>query len=141
MKILKFCLVFTAIALFIFACNENKPTNSNTANTNKPVTNTNATTQSTTVADEFAETRKIYSVKCVRCHKEDGTGGKTEIDGVKIKASNLGSDHLKKHSDDEIFGDIKDGIVEENMPAFKKQLTDDEINGLVKFIRKEFQKQ
>jgi mono/diheme cytochrome c family protein len=144
MKIFKLCLVFSAIALFIFACSENKTANTNTtAATNKTSANANptATTQPTAAVDELATAKKIYSDRCVRCHKEDGTGGKTEIDGVKINAENLTSDKMKKEPDSELIETIENGAKEDGMPAFKGKISDEDIKNLVKLIRKEFQKQ
>src|SRR5215213_3952977 len=141
MKIIKLCLCLSAIGLFIFACSENKTANSNT--TNIVVTNTNTATNAapTAAPDELASAKKIYLDKCVRCHKEDGTGGKTEIDGVKINAPNLTSDKLKKEPDSEFIEAIEKGFPDDGMPAFKGKISDAEIKNLVKLIRKEFQKQ
>ena len=143
MKILKFYLCLSAIALFVFAsCSENKPANTNTtATTNKPAANTTASTQPTAAVDELAAAKKVYAEKCVRCHKEDGTGGKTEIDGLKINAPNLTSDKKKKDSDSEFIEAIEKGFPDDGMPAFKGKLTDQEIKDLVKLIRRDFQKQ
>ena len=144
MKILKTCLVLSAIALFIFACSDNKPANSNstnTANTNKPAANTPANTQPTAPADELAAARKIYSEKCERCHKPDGTGGEVDIEGKKIKAANFTTDRMKKEPDAEFIEIIENGEKDEGMPAFNGKLTDEEIKSLVKLIRKDFQKQ
>ncbi len=143
MKILKFCLVLSAIAMFVFACSENKPTNSATnANANKPTANANttATTQPTAAIDELAAAKKIYSDKCVRCHKEDGTGGKTEIDGVKINAENLTTDKMKNEPDSEFIEAIEKGFPDDGMPAYKGKISDQEIKDLVKLIRRDFQK-
>jgi mono/diheme cytochrome c family protein len=142
MKILQFCLVLAAVAMFIFACSENKTTNSNTtATTNKPAVNANTTTTQPTVAvDELASAKKIYADKCVRCHKEDGTGGKTEIDGVKINAENLTSDKMKKEPDSEYIEAIEKGFPDDGMPAYKGKISDQDIKDLVKLIRRDFQK-
>jgi len=144
MKILKLCLVFGALALFIFSCSGNG-TNGNSAgnnSNNKPVANNNSTPNAQpTAADELAATKKIYQEKCVRCHKDDGTGGETEIDGTKIKAPNFNTDRLKKDPDSELIESIEKGVTDEGMPAFKGKISDDEIKKLVKLIRRDFQKQ
>ena len=114
MKILKLCLVLSAIAMFVFACSENKPANSNTTGaTNKSTANANttATIQPTAAVDELAAAKKTYSEKCVRCHKEDGTGGKTEIDGLKINAPDLTTDKKKKEPDSEFIEAIEKGFL------------------------------
>jgi len=142
MKILKFCLVLSAIALFVFACSENKTANSTTTatNTNTPGVNTTATTAPTAAVDELAAAKKVYADKCVRCHKEDGTGGKTEIDGLKINAENLTTDKMKNEPDSEFIEAIEKGFPDDGMPAYKGKLTDQEIKDLVKLIRRDFQK-
>jgi mono/diheme cytochrome c family protein len=146
MKIFKLSLCLAALGLFIFACAGNQPagTNANTrtaADTNAPANApTNAATP-TAATDELASAKKVYSDKCVRCHKEDGTGGETNIDGTKIKAPNFTSDKLKKEPDAEFIEAIEKGFPDDGMPAFKGKISDDEIKNLVKLIRRDFQKQ
>ena len=142
MKFLKLCLCLSAIGLFIFACSENKTANTNT--TNIVVTNTNTAVNAaspTAAPDELASAKKIFLNTCVKCHKEDGTGGESNIDGTKIKAPDFTSDRMKKEPDSEFIEVIKNGEKEEGMPSFKDRLSDEEIKNLVKLIRKEFQKQ
>jgi mono/diheme cytochrome c family protein len=140
MKIFKVSLVCAAFALFIFACSENKPANTNS--TNAVVTNTNKATdaQPTAPAEVLADARKIYSEKCAGCHKEDGTGGKKVIEGKTINADNFTTDKMAAMADEKYFDYIKNGVADEGMPAFKNQLSDEQIKSVVKFIRKEFQK-
>ncbi len=141
MKFLKLSLILSALALFIFACTENKTANTNT--TNVVVTNANkpaANAQPTAPADVLADARKTYTDKCVKCHKEDGTGGKTTIDGKTINADNFTTDKMAKMADEKYFDYIKNGVADEGMPAFKDQLSDAQIKDVVKFIRAEFQK-
>lgn len=141
MKFLKLSLVLSAIGLFIFACSENQPANTNTTNivvtnANKPAT----TAQPTAPADVLADARKIYTDKCVKCHKEDGTGGKVTIEGKTINADNFTTDKMAKMADEKYFDYIKNGVPDEGMPAFKDQLSEAQIKDVVKFIRAEFQK-
>lgn len=141
MKFLKLSLVLSALALFVFACSENQPANTNTTNivvtnANKPAINT----QPTAPADVLADARKIYTDKCVKCHKEDGTGGKSTIEGKTINADNFTTDKMAKMADEKYFDYIKNGVTDEGMPAFKDQLSDAQIKDVVKFIRAEFQK-
>jgi mono/diheme cytochrome c family protein len=145
MKTIKLGFVLTTVALFLFACSGASSTNTsgtNAAKTNSGTNSAPTNAQPTAPAtDEFAAVKKIYSEKCVRCHKEDGTGGETEIDGTKIKAPNFTSDRMKKEPDSELIETIEKGATDDGMPAFKGKISDDEIKGLVKYIRKEFQKQ
>ena len=141
MKILKLCLCLSAIALFIFACTDNKPANTSSNNTTASNANKATTPQATAPADELASAKKIYSEKCERCHKPDGTGGETDIEGKKIKPPNFTSDRMKKESDEDFIKTIENGEKEDGMPSFKGKLTDEEIKSLVKLIRRDFQKQ
>ena len=147
MKFFKLCLCLSAVGLFIFACAGNQTTNSSNttnraaANTSSPANASTDTATPTAAPDELASAKKIFLDKCVRCHKEDGTGGETDIDGRKIKAPNFTSDKLKKEPDAEFIEAIEKGFPEDGMPAFKGKISDDEIKNLVKLIRKEFQKQ
>jgi mono/diheme cytochrome c family protein len=138
MKFLKLGLIFSAVTLFIFACSENKLTNSTTANANKPAAN--STAPPTATPDELAAAKKTFSEKCVRCHKENGTGGVTEIDGTKIKAPDLTSEKFKNEPDSEFVEAIEKGFPDDGMPAFKGKISDQEIKDLVKLIRRDIQK-
>jgi mono/diheme cytochrome c family protein len=110
--------------------NTNTATNANTATDAKP----------TATAELLAEAKKTYSDKCVKCHKEDGTGGKVTIDGETINADNFTTAKMAAMADEKYFDYIKNGVPGEGMPAFKNQLTDEQIKDVVKFIRAEFQK-
>jgi mono/diheme cytochrome c family protein len=141
MRFLKLGLLFSAIMLFVFACSQNQTTNTNVANNTAVVVNSNPNTQPAATPDELASARKIYSEKCIKCHKEDGTGGVTDIDGTKIKAPNFTSDRMKKSSDKDFVETIEKGAKEDGMPAFKGKISDDDIKNLVKYIRRNFQGQ
>lgn len=128
-KALKLLLVIFAFFLF-FSCNNNQETPRDTFSVNE----TNSAQP-----DELAEARKIYMEKCVKCHKEDGTGGKTMIDGIQIRVPNFRSEKMKKEPDSDFIKAIKNGIPDEGMPSFKDELNEEQIKQLVNFIRKEFQ--
>lgn len=138
MKILKIGLISAAFALFIFACNQavNNTANNAASNAN---TNTTSTTQSATPLDELASGKNIYTEKCVKCHKADGTGGTIEILGEKREAADFTAEIHKKHTDEKMLGNIRDGIDGEGMPAFKNKLTEQEMKNVLKYIRTEFQ--
>ncbi|HEY8561520.1 MAG TPA: cytochrome c [Pyrinomonadaceae bacterium] len=141
MKFLKSGAVSAALAFFIFACSENKTADSNAANV--VVTNAGtaaANNQPSAAPDELAAAKKIYLNTCIKCHKEDGTGGETDLNGKRIKAPNFTSERLKKESDAEFIEVIKNGEPDEGMPAFKDRLGEEDIKNLVKLIRTEFQK-
>ncbi len=139
MKLIKLALLIATIALFVIACD-------NTANTNQTVsTNTTtpaaspstAATAAPTPADEFAALRPVYAESCARCHKIDGEGGTVEVLGKKLKVPSLKKGHALNHSDADLAKQISEG--EDGMPAFKDKLSREQIDGLVRFIRKEFQ--
>jgi mono/diheme cytochrome c family protein len=137
-------------ALFIFACtqagNNSAVNNASTANSNARVNgntlaNTNSLAQSTNSAptDEIASGKTVYSERCVKCHKENGTGGEVEVMGAKHKAADFTNEKVKNESDADYISVIETGEIDEGMPAFKGKLTDEQIKSVVKFIRKEFQ--
>ena len=145
MKIFKVWLFAAALGLFVLACSENKTATSNQSNA--VVTNANTTAAAPAAspsiapaANETAEAQKIYNQNCANCHKEDGTGGKKEIDGETINVDNLTTEKMKKMADDKYIGYIKNGVPGEGMPAFKDRLTDAQITSVVKYIRTEIQK-
>ena len=141
MKFIKFAFLLTAISLFIFACTQSNNSPATVNNANKPINAPTPPAQPTATApaDEMASARKIYTDMCSRCHKDDGSGGKTEIEGETINAENLRSDKMKKMADEKYVDYIKNGIPDEGMPAFKDKLTDEQIKDVIKFIRTEFQ--
>lgn len=150
MKIIKLVLISAAIALFFFACanNNNQPAanlNADTTNgttvvgNNQPSANFN-TANAQTSGDELASAAKIYSEKCIKCHKEDGTGGVTVFeDGTKIKAPNFTSERMKNDKDADWIETINNGAKEDGMPAYKGKISDEDIKNLVKYIHRDFQ--
>ncbi|MBK7709135.1 MAG: cytochrome c [Acidobacteria bacterium] len=140
MKFAKLLFVTVAFAILVAACG-------NTAN--------NSTTSTTNTAKNTAPAHprprrcrprmnspppKIFSEKCVGCHKENGTGGEKDVDGVKIKVPDLTSEKMKNEPDNDFIDIINNGDKEEGMPAFKGKISEQEIKDLVKLIRKEIQK-
>jgi len=144
MNFLKIGLILSAFALFIVSCNQTNTTDSNAnskANETIVATNANtATAQPSATIDELASARKIYNEKCASCHKEDGTGGKVEIEGNIINAENLTTDKMKNMADAKYIRYIENGVPDEGMPAFKGELSEQEIKDIVNYIRKDFQK-
>ncbi len=140
MHFFKIGLISTAILFFIIACNQTQTTNTNLASNTAVVTNSNNSIATPAiVTDELAAARKIYSETCVKCHKEDGTGGVTDVDGKRVKTPNFTTDRMKNEPDSEFIEVIENGENEDGMPAFKGKISDDEIKNLVKLIRSDFQ--
>ena len=87
----------------------------------------------------MAQGRNIYMSNCAACHKEDGRGGKIEIEGKSIDPDDLTANKFKSMPDDKIYGYIHKGIPDEGMPAFKDKLSEAEIREVVRYIRSEIQ--
>jgi mono/diheme cytochrome c family protein len=139
MRFLKITLTISALLLFIAACNETKNTNSANVNNANSTVNNSTNPQPTTTVDELASAKMTYNDKCARCHKEDGSGGKIDIDGKVLNSEDLTSEKMKKMDDAKYIKYIENGIPDEGMPAFKDKLTDEQIKDVVKYIRAEFQ--
>lgn len=141
MKAFKLTLSLLSLSVFAIACSVsvNNSNSSSTASTLSANQETSSAPTAQAPVDELAAAKKIYSDKCVRCHKEDGKGGVTDIDGEKIKAPDFTKEKMKKHADEEFIDVITNGESGEGMPAFKGKLTEDEIKSLVKLIRRDFQ--
>lgn len=138
MKFLKSAIIFSVLAIFVFACTSDETVNNKPEpNTNTP---TNATPEATAQTDELAAGRNLFKTNCAKCHKEDGTGGESEFEGKKHQAEDLTSDKMKKESDEEYIKYITNGIIDEGMPSFKDRLKEEEMKEIVKFIRGELQK-
>jgi len=129
MKITLLALSCVAFALVGIACTETvTPTTTSTRPT------TSASPAATASVDEFAHAREIYAKNCEACHGPKAEGGLAKVDKKQIKVPSLKSDHAVKHTDEKLIKTITGG--EEEMPAFKDKLTQDEINLMVRYIRK-----
>jgi mono/diheme cytochrome c family protein len=124
-------LVLIPFALFLLAaCQTEKPGTPPKAN------DTSATAKST--PDEFAAMRVLYEKDCKLCHSANGEGGPVKLeDGTKLKVPSLREGHALKHTDVEFVKQITKGG--DGMPGFGEKLKPEEINDMVRFIRKEFQ--
>lgn len=143
MKVFKYGLILSALSLFVFACSQSMADN----NTNAITQNVNGTsisgetapTNSTVqpVSSELADAKKIYAENCVICHKENGEGGKVNLDGAEFNVPNYKSDRAKNKSDEKLLDFIVNG--DDEMPSFKGKISPEDMKSLVKFIRKDFQ--
>jgi mono/diheme cytochrome c family protein len=135
---LKLVLLSLSLAFFLLACGSNY-----SGTTNAPATNANRAAATTSPkpqvspVDQFAATREIYSKRCEVCHQQDGKGGPVEVAGKKLKVPSLREGHATGHTDEKLAKQIANGG--DGMPPFKKLLKPEEIDGLVKFIRQDFQ--
>ena len=137
MKRLRPALTLCAVAAFFVACggaNDTRPT-AGVAVTPTPAA---ASPPSAAAPDEFAAARTTYNATCVRCHQQSGEGGTVELDkDTTIKVPSFKRGHALEHTDEQLMRKITNG--DDAMPAFGKRLSQEEIAGLVRFIRHEFQ--
>lgn len=88
-------------------------------------------------ADEFATARANFAKHCNECHGERGDGGLVKVEGKSFKVPSLREGHAVTHTDDRLMKQVREG--EDEMPAFKDKLSEQEMADLVRFVRKEFQ--
>jgi mono/diheme cytochrome c family protein len=129
MKLIGIALSCIALTLVIAACTETAPPTNNAA----PA----ASASPTKPVDEFASARANFQKHCTACHGENGEGGLAKVDNKRIKVPSLKAEHAIKHTDEQLMKMITGG--EEEMPAFKDKLKQEEIAELVRFVRKELQ--
>ena len=113
---LKFSAVFLFIAFAVFACENGK-----------------GTRKDFVIADNKSYEASIFRQNCAICHGQEANG--KETDGKLIPSLRYGDAANKTEA--EIYQQIKEGKLP--MPAFKNQLTDDEIKRMVRFIRHDLQ--
>src|SRR5215216_1924080 len=131
MKLILLALTCVAVALVAIACTETAtPTNTSTPTTA-------ASPVASASVDALATARANYGKNCEGCHGPNGEGGLVKVEDKKIKVPSLKAEHAIKHTDDQIAKMITNG--EEEMPAFKDKMSQQEIADMVKFVRKEFQ--
>lgn len=142
MKLTKLLIIALAVALFAIACGGDSTGTNQTANTGgtgpTPAASPKATTATATpTPDELAAAKTTYMQVCSNCHQEKGEGGMVKLEGKRIKVPSLLQGHGLEHSDAEFAKQISNGG--DGMPAFKDRLTPEQINALVKFIRRDIQ--
>ena len=134
MKLIALALTCVALALVVSACTEPAtPTNTSTSRTAASP----AAPSPAASVDEFATARANYQKHCEGCHGPDATGGLVKVDKKQIKVPSLKADHALKHTDDQITKMITNG--EEEMPAFKDKMSAQEIQDMVRYVRKQIQ--
>ena len=134
MKLISLALTCIVITLIAAACTETAtPTNTSTPTTaGSPAAGAPAPS-----VDQFATARANYAKNCEACHGPNAEGGLVKVENKQIKVPSLKREHAVKHSDEELMKIITGG--EEEMPAFKDKLRQEEIAEMVKFIRTNFQ--
>ena len=133
MNSVKFAAIILVIGYFSSAC-----TSSDTLTTNQTQPSASPAAAAATAApDPFAKAYLNFQKNCEECHGEKGQGGTVEIKGKKLKVPSLRDGHALKHTDEKLVKQITEG--DDEMPAFKDKLSAEEINELIRFIRKELQ--
>lgn len=78
--------------------------------------------------------KAIYDEKCLQCHGDRGKGDGPESMMYEVKPANFSDAHMMSEmTDGEIFYKMSEGRMP--MPAFKKQLTEEQRWQLVHFVR------
>jgi mono/diheme cytochrome c family protein len=80
--------------------------------------------------EDSAASAATFKSKCALCHGPDGGGSSV---GKTMNVPDLRSEAVQKRSDAELGQVISDG--KGGMPSFKKSLSEDQIHGLVTYIR------
>ena len=88
-------------------------------------------------ATRDSKTSELFVTHCGNCHQPKGEGGTVKVEDTKLKVPSLKSDRVIRHSDQDYANQILKGG--DGMPAFKDKLKQEEINDLVRFIRRELQ--
>jgi mono/diheme cytochrome c family protein len=133
MKLIALALTCVVVALIAVACTETAtPTNTNTSRTA-----TAASPSPSASVDPFATAQANFTKNCEPCHGPNGEGGLVKVEKKQIKVPSLKAEHAIKHTDDQLTKMITNG--EEEMPAFKDKLSQQEIADMVKFVRHHFQ--
>ena len=139
MRLSKLVIIVAACALFAAACGGDSTGTNQTAGNGgtQPTASPAATAKATPTPDELAEAKTTYDQICANCHGEKGEGGPVKIEGKRLKVPSLTEGHGLSHTDAELAKQIANGG--DGMPAFKDRLNQDQINALVRFIRRDIQ--
>jgi cytochrome c5 len=113
---LKLIAVLLFVVFAVFACSQGKAKRSGIV-----------------IAESKSYEASLYRQNCAICHGVEAYG--KEIDGKLVPSLRYGE--IEKKSEEEIYQQISHGKLP--MPAFEKQLTDEEIKRMVKFIRRDLQ--
>lgn len=79
--------------------------------------------------------QNVFGSECATCHGNDGRTPTDMGRGLYPRAPDLGSDEVQHWSDAEMFWIIRNGIRLTGMPAFGKQLSDQDTWSLVRYLR------
>ena len=142
MRLSKLVTIIAALALFAAASSacggDSAGTNQTAGNGGtQPTASPAATAKATPTPDELAEAKTTYMQICANCHGEKGEGGPVKIEGKRLKVPSLLEGHGLEHDDAEFAKQIANGG--DGMPAFKDRMNEQQINAMVRFIRRDIQ--
>lgn len=86
------------------------------------------------IAESKSYEASLFRQNCAICHGQEGNG-KQLADGKLVPSLRYGD--AAKRSETEIYEQIKNGKLP--MPGFKNQLSEDEIQKMVKFVMRDLQ--
>ena len=83
---------------------------------------------------DLAKGKKVYTDKCLKCHGEKGRGdGPRAYDLSKKPADYTDKEKMSKFTDADLKKVVHEG--KKPMPAFGKKLSDEDIDGVIAYIR------
>jgi mono/diheme cytochrome c family protein len=80
-------------------------------------------------------TARLYRRQCAACHGPEGAGGRIGS----LDVADLRGPHAVAFTNEQLYQKIYNG--EKGMPPFKYSLSEQQIHDLVRFIRRDIQKQ
>jgi mono/diheme cytochrome c family protein len=83
---------------------------------------------------DAAKGKSIFQAKCVTCHGAEGKGDGPLGKALKPPAGDFSSADSKKKSEDELRNIIENGVPKTSMVAWKKQLTEAEIQDVLAYV-------
>ena len=86
-------------------------------------------------AKSLDNAQMIFGSECSDCHGDDGHSPSDIGRGLYPRAPDLGTAEVQDWSDAELFWIIRNGIRLSGMPAFGKQLSNEEMWGLARYVR------
>ncbi len=116
MKYLKITVVFIFIDFAVFACSSGS-----------------SKRKEFNIAESKSYEASLFRQNCAICHGSEANG--KEMEDRIIPSLRYGVAATK--SEEEIYQQIKEG--KDAMPAFKNQLTEEEIQRMVRFVRRDLQ--
>ena len=90
-----------------------------------------------TVNDKvLADGKKIFGEKCRKCHGPQGLGDGPDADPDRVEEMNLTNPkRAERNSDGIVFYKVSNGRAKPKMPAFKEELSPEQIWSVVTFVQ------